>query len=91
MATDVHRYFRCMGNWSHSAGSTVRQVNFSYRFCLRGSDVVFAKEPFVNKSSVAPESIMGLIVICLLVPCSHIVTIIWSFSLFSASVLFSAA
>jgi len=49
MATDIHRYFRCMGNWSHSAGLTIRQVNFSYRCCLGGSDVEFAGEPFVDK------------------------------------------
>ena len=49
MATNVHRYFRCMGHWSHSARSTVRQVNFSYPFCLRGSNIVFAAEPFVDK------------------------------------------
>jgi len=91
MAADVHRYFRCMGDWSHSAGSTVRQVNFSYRLCLCCSDVVFAAESLSIKSSVAPESIIALIVICLVVPCSRIVTIIGSFSLVNASVLFSAA
>jgi len=49
MPTNVHRYFRCMGNSSHSAGLTVREVNFSCRFCLRGSDIVFAAEPFVDE------------------------------------------
>jgi len=49
MATDVHRYFHCMGDWSHSAASTVRQVNFSYRLYLCCSDVVFAPEIFVDK------------------------------------------
>jgi len=49
MATNVHRYFRCMGNWSHSAALTVREVNLSCRLCLRGSDIVFAAEPFVDE------------------------------------------
>ena len=49
MATNVHRYFRCMGNWSHSAGLTVHEVNLSCRFCLRGSHIVFAAEPFVDE------------------------------------------
>jgi len=91
MATDVHRYFRCMGNWSHSTGSTIRQLNFSYHFCLHGSDVVFAAEPFVDKvlrCSRVDHRINHDLSCC---PCSRIVTIIWSFALFSASVLFSAA
>jgi len=89
--TNVHRYFRSMGDWSHSARSTVRQANLSYRFCLRGPDVIFAAEPFVDEVFGAPESIIALIVSCLFVPCSRICTIIWLFSLSSASVLFNAA
>jgi len=38
-----------MGNWSHSAGSTVRELNLSCLFCLCGSDIVFAAEPFVDE------------------------------------------
>ena len=49
------------------------------------------QNPSSIKSSVARESIIALIVICLVVPCSRIVTIICSFSLFNASVLFSTA
>jgi len=43
------------------------------------------------KLSVALGSIIALIVTCLVVPCSRFRTIIWSFLLFSVSVLFSAA
>ena len=68
-----------MGNWSHSAGSTVRQVNFSYRFCLCVLMLYLLQNPLSMKSSVAPESIIALIVICLVVACRRIVTIIWSF------------
>jgi len=49
MATDVHRCFRCMGDWSHSAGLTIRQINLSHSLRLRGSDVVFAAGPFVDE------------------------------------------
>ena len=49
MATDVHSYLRSMGNWSHSAGSTIRQINLWCCFHLCGSDLVFAAEPFIDK------------------------------------------
>jgi len=38
-----------MGNRSHTAGLTVREVNLSCRFCLRGSDILFAAEPFIDE------------------------------------------
>ena len=47
------------------------------------------QSPLSIKSSVAPESIIALIVTCLFVSCSRICTILWSFSLSNVSVLFS--
>ena len=49
MTTNVDRYFRCMGNWSHSALLFVPKVNLSCPLCLRCSDIVFAAELFVDK------------------------------------------
>jgi len=49
MATDIHRYFGSMGDWSPSARSTICEVNLSYFLCLYCSDIVFAAEPFVDK------------------------------------------
>jgi len=48
MATNDHRYFRYMGDWSHSAGLAIRELNFPCRLCLPGSDIVFAAELFVD-------------------------------------------
>ena len=53
--------------------------------------MLFRSNPVSMKSSVAPESIIALIVTCLVVPCSRIWTIIWSLSLSNVSVLLSAA
>jgi len=91
MATNVHRYFRCMGNPSHSAGLTVREVNLLCRFACVVLILYLLQNPLSMKSSVAPESIIALIVTCLFVLCSRIWTIICSFSLSNVSVLFSAA
>jgi len=49
------------------------------------------QNPLLMQSSVAPELIIALMVTCLFVPCSRIWAIIWSFSLSSVSILFSAA
>jgi len=49
------------------------------------------QNPLSIKFSDARESIIALIVIYLVVPCSRIVTILWLFSLFSLSALCSAA
>ena len=49
MATNVHMYFCCMSNWSHSAGLTVGEVNLACGFCLGGSHIIFATEGFVDE------------------------------------------
>jgi len=41
MATNVHRYFRHMGNRTHSAWFSVRKVNLLGVFCFDHLDPVF--------------------------------------------------
>ena len=49
MAIDIHRYFRNVGNRSHSAGFSIRKVNLSWvcRFDL--VDPVFVAYFLVNE------------------------------------------
>jgi len=49
MATNVHRYFRHMGNRSHNTWFSVRKVNFPWVFCFDHLDPVFVADLSVNK------------------------------------------
>jgi len=51
MATNVHRYFRQMGNRSHNTWFSVGQVNFPWVFCFDNLDPVFVADFSVNEVS----------------------------------------
>jgi len=86
MATNVHRYFRHMGNGTHSAWFSVRKVNLPGVFALIILIPCLLQTSLSMKSSVAPESIMAFIVTDSFPPCSCLLTIMWSLSFSSISV-----
>jgi len=49
MATNVPRYFRLMGNSSHSTWFSVREVNLPGVFCFDHLDPVFVTDFSVNE------------------------------------------
>ena len=49
MVANVHRYFRLMGNGSHSAWFSVRQVNLPWILCFDHLDHVFFSDFPVDK------------------------------------------
>jgi len=49
MATNVHRYFRHMGNRSHSAWFSVRKLNLPWVFCFDHLDPVFVADFSVDE------------------------------------------
>jgi len=49
MATNLHRYFRHMGNRSHSAWFSIRKVNLPGVFCFDHLDPVFVADFSVNE------------------------------------------
>jgi len=54
MATNVHRYFRHMGNWTHSAWFSVRKVNLPGVFRFDDLDPVFVAAFLVNEVFCCP-------------------------------------
>ena len=87
MATNVHWYFRHMGDRTHSAGFSVRESICIGFFALIILIPCLLQTSRSMKSSVAPESIMVLIVTDSVVPSSCILTMIWSLSLSSFCVV----
>jgi len=49
MATDVHGYFRHMGNMAYSAWPSVRKVNPPWVFCFEHLHPVFVADFLVNE------------------------------------------